>query len=247
MGRDAGADARIEVFELLARDAFRERGFHKAAVTSLLRRAGLSALPARYASKAALYESLMGEAAPPVGKARVRQAAASVFATEGYFRATARRIGEAAGMNVFGVVRLYPNKADLWREVTHQSPPPGALGHGWAGSRLAFADDTRARVLTTARDLFQSMTFEAVSIRGVARAAKVSTGAVMGHFGSKADLWREAMGGAPPGDSVLTRRAPEVLAALKALLEEEPAGLQRRDRGPWRAARQLVAEIEGVD
>ena len=247
MGRDAGADARIEVFELLARDAFREHGFYKAAVTSLLRRAGLSALPARYASKAALYEALMGEAAPPVGKARVRKAAATVFASEGYFRTTLRSIAEAAEMNGFGIVRLYPNKADLWREAMHESPPPGALGQGWAGSRLAFADDTRERILTKARDLFRSMTFEAVSIRGVARAAKVSTGAVMGHFGSKADLWREAMGGAPPGDSVLTRRAPEVLAALKALLDEEPAGLQRRDRGPWRAARLLVSEIEGAD
>lgn len=50
---------------------------------------------------------------------------------------------------------------------------------------------TRAHILTTARELFEADGYEATTMRGIAAAAKRSTGAVFTHWKDKADLHGE--------------------------------------------------------
>lgn len=192
--------SRAAAFDVLAQAAFTRQGYHAVSMQDLLRRAGLSHLPGRYRSKADVYEALMGQSPPPVGKERVRAAAAQVFADGGYFRATVRRVASAADMASYSVLRLYPDKATLWTETMGQPPPSGALTTGWAGARVAQAKETQVRILAVAKAEFEAQVYDAVSIRGVAKAAGVSTGAVMGNFPTKEALWRAAMGCPPPGD-----------------------------------------------
>lgn len=61
---------------------------------------------------------------------------------------------------------------------------------------------TRKKILAAARDLFLSEGYEATTVRGVAKAAGMSTGAVFNTVVDKAQLWREAMGGPPPMSAV---------------------------------------------
>lgn len=80
---------------------------------------------------------------------------------------------------------------------------------------------TRERVLKAARDLFLLSSYQATTIRAVARAAGMSTGAVFATVEDKAELWREAMGTEPPLDTMdnpAIRAAPQMQAALRDLL-----------------------------
>ena len=52
---------------------------------------------------------------------------------------------------------------------------------------------TRAKVLNAASDLFAKVGYAAATIRDIARAAGMSTGAVFASFEDKAALWRAAM------------------------------------------------------
>lgn len=231
-------ESRVAIFEVLARHAFTRESFHAVSIADLLTRAGLTSLPLPYRTKASVYEALTGKPAPSTGRDRVRQAARRVFAEDGYFKATVRRVAEAGGGTGVTVLRLYPNKATLWRETMGREPPEGAKETGWGGARLVAAEETRAKVLETAKRQFTTQTYDDVSIRGVAKAAGVSTGAVMCYFPTKEALWRAAMSSPPPGDSLLTRRAHDLLEVLKAVVREDPGSLA--------AARQLILELESA-
>lgn len=61
---------------------------------------------------------------------------------------------------------------------------------------------TREKVLAAARRLFLTVGYEAATIRDVARAAGMSTGAVFANVADKTQLWREAMGGPAPSAEI---------------------------------------------
>jgi AcrR family transcriptional regulator len=63
-----------------------------------------------------------------------------------------------------------------------------------APTRRALAkQQTRAKVLTAARRLFSEQGYEGATIRDIAAAAGMSTGAVFANFTDKSDLFREIM------------------------------------------------------
>lgn len=66
-----------------------------------------------------------------------------------------------------------------------------------AGQRQAQKEATRAKVLAAARALFAEHGYEATTIRDIARAAGMSTGAVFVSWSGKDALYRELYGHAP--------------------------------------------------
>src|ERR1700757_2109628 len=63
-----------------------------------------------------------------------------------------------------------------------------------APTRRALAkQQTRAKVLAAARRLFSEQGYEGATIRDIASAAGMSTGAVFANFTDKSDLFREIM------------------------------------------------------
>lgn len=74
---------------------------------------------------------------------------------------------------------------------------------------------TRAKLIEVARALWaEPCTYEAVTIRVIAKAAGKSTGAIFANWSGKEDLWREAMGFEPPVDSAEVREALKERAAV---------------------------------
>ncbi|MER7836903.1 TetR family transcriptional regulator [Streptomyces sp. NPDC096040] len=64
-------------------------------------------------------------------------------------------------------------------------------------SRAARREATRVRILDSARTLFAERGFERTTVRAVAAAAQVDPALVMQHFGSKRELFTEAVQAAP--------------------------------------------------
>lgn len=83
---------------------------------------------------------------------------------------------------------------------------------------------TRQKLIATARRLFMDVGFFDTSIRDVAAAMGMSTGAVFAHVATKDELWRLAFDGPPPS----TFLAQEV-ALIEALLPEF-SWLHRKER-----------------
>lgn len=80
---------------------------------------------------------------------------------------------------------------------------------------------TRAKVLATARRLWaEPGSYEATTMRVIAKEAGMSTGAIFANWPGKEELWREAMGYEPPRDCAEVRRV--LLEAARAL----PAGYE---------------------
>lgn len=65
-------------------------------------------------------------------------------------------------------------------------------------TRAEKKSQTRAKALEAARQAFRSQGYEAVTIRSLAKAIGMSTGAIFASFSDKAHLFREAMGEEPP-------------------------------------------------
>lgn len=238
--------AEERTLEDLAREAFGRSGYDAVSLRGLLTLAGVMTLPRRYKNKAALFEAVTGSSAPPTRQARMVAAATDAFERLGYFKVTVKTVAAAAAVSPLAVTNAYPDKAELWRKATGREPPPGALARGWGGSRLVHAAETRERAVAEAQRLFNLHAYDAVGIRTVAASVGLSTGAVMGHFPTKADLWRAAMACEPPVDGMLTRHAPQLLAALRALLSHEPEQPSRRARADWRRARRLAEALGHV-
>ena len=67
---------------------------------------------------------------------------------------------------------------------------------------------TREKLIIVARALWDEPgSYEAATIRVIAKAAGMSTGAIFANFKGKEDLWRAAMGYEPPVDSADVREA----------------------------------------
>lgn len=67
---------------------------------------------------------------------------------------------------------------------------------------------TRLAILQTARELWDAPgSYEASTVRVIAKAAGYSTGALFANWSGKEALWREAMGYEPPIDSATVRVA----------------------------------------
>lgn len=76
---------------------------------------------------------------------------------------------------------------------------------------------TRAKLVEVARALWaEPGTYEAVTIRVIAKAAGKSTGAIFANWSGKEDLWREAMGFEPPVDSAEVRKLLRAIAGRRA-------------------------------
>lgn len=75
---------------------------------------------------------------------------------------------------------------------------------------------TRQRVIEGAREAFKVLDYNEATIRGLAKAIGMSTGAIYANFEAKDDLWREAMGTNPPVDGPMTRAAPLLAGAIVA-------------------------------
>lgn len=75
---------------------------------------------------------------------------------------------------------------------------------------------TRAKLLETARRVWaEPGTYEAATMRVIAAAAGMSTGAIFANWPGKEDLWREAMGYEPPVDGPQVRMLLEQMAQMK--------------------------------
>ena len=114
--------------------------------------------------------------------------------------------------------------------------------------RAAKAALTRGVLVARAREMFEDQPYPDVSLRKIASAAGFSTGSIYKSFRSKGDLWREAMGCEPPGDTPLTRRASELERTLRHLvdLRLSPATSPSEWEGAWRAA-EVAIDLPAID
>src|SRR6185312_12876765 len=82
-------------------------------------------------------------------------------------------------------------QVEMMHVATIQAIDPNAAK---APTRRALAkQQTRAKVLAAARRLFSEQGYEGATIRDIAAAAGMSTGAVFANFADKSDLFREIM------------------------------------------------------
>lgn len=99
--------------------------------------------------------------------------------------------------------------------------------------------NTRQKALDAAHAAFRSADYHSVTIRELAEAMSMSTGAVFNSFSGKADLFETAMGFAPPLDGPLCRAAPMLREALELSIN----GLARNSEA-WIKARQALELAE---
>lgn len=95
---------------------------------------------------------------------------------------------------------------------------------------------TREKTIQAARLAFGSTDYHKVTIRDLASAMNMSTGAIFSNFDGKAELWSVAMKNTPvPADTSLTRAASALLVALEASVE----GLARNSEA-WVQAHEAI-------
>ena len=136
------------------------------------------------------------------------------------------------------------------------------------------ARTTRAALVRSAYELFIEQGYSAVSVRDLARRTQVTSGAMYGHFRSKADLLVAAISDhidsdlylAPDGRTGLRHylkrqwRSYRSRAGLRALLVEAAAAartdpevrrqlheLQTSQLGEWKRVYQQIQQTEGLD
>jgi AcrR family transcriptional regulator len=88
---------------------------------------------------------------------------------------------------------------------------------------------THDKIATTVRRMFTERSYEAVTIRNLAHAVGMSTGAVFNSWPDKAAMWREVMGCEPPVDDGLTR----VRHSMLELLDEAATLYAERQHPGW--------------
>lgn len=114
------------------------------------------------------------------------------------------------------------------------------MSAGSTHGRSVFAADTKARLIDAARGLFHSYGYEAVTVRAIASATGMTTGALYAHFDSKAEVLfavvrADAASGAftlRSARSATSRREAEALLLTVASLSRHHA-----------RARDVVAEV----
>lgn len=111
-------------------------------------------------------------------------------------------------------------------------------------------EQTRAKIIVAAKALFETPGgYAQATIRKIAKAVGMSTGAVFANFKNKEDLWRAAMECDPPLDGPATWAALPMLSALRGLMTVRPSNWED-DEDPdqvaaWRAADAAIALAEG--
>lgn len=80
--------------------------------------------------------------------------------------------------------------------------------------RVEAKEKTRQKAIEAARKAFAVTDYHAVSMRDLAKAMGMSTGAIFANFTGKADLWRASMPLPVPADDHRTRAADMLLKAL---------------------------------
>ena len=100
---------------------------------------------------------------------------------------------------------------------------------------------TRAHLVELAADLFATRGYLQTSIRDIARAAELTTGAIYGHFRNKAELLAEAVS----ARTVTDLESPSAVIAAAARNPDVPAHVEtlRRITGRYRERRDLRALI----
>jgi AcrR family transcriptional regulator len=73
---------------------------------------------------------------------------------------------------------------------------------------------TQARIRAAAKAQFDAVGYEAATIREIAKAAGMSTGAIFANWTGKGPLWVEIMGCPPPADGALYRCADALATSL---------------------------------
>jgi AcrR family transcriptional regulator len=107
-------------------------------------------------------------------------------------------VARRAGLHRATLYRYFPTKSDLI-EALPDNPPDGVGGTGDTKviTRQGDADATlgqgRRRLIAAAREVFAEKGYEATSVREIAERATISKVMVYRHFGSKANLFREAI------------------------------------------------------
>jgi AcrR family transcriptional regulator len=133
-----------------------------------------------------------------VVRARILRAAAGVIEEAGLHPWTMATLARQAGVHRATLYRYFPTKSDLI-EALPENPPEGAGGSGSttviarqrdAGAGLG---QGRRRLIAAAREVFAEKGYEATSVREIAERATISKVMVYRHFGSKANLFREAI------------------------------------------------------
>lgn len=108
---------------------------------------------------------------------------------------------------------------------------------------------TREKVLKAAREMWaEPGSYERGTIRQIAEAAGMSTGAIFANFNGKAELWAAAFETRhAAGDGVLTRAAPDLFKALQGLLEVRPEIACAEDpfaAQAWRIAEGVIERVK---
>ncbi len=97
-------------------------------------------------------------------------------------------------VNAFNFSSPSPARRFQTRLMKHISPNQVEGQPVRAPTRRALAkQQTRVKVLAAARQLFSEQGYEGATIRDIAAAAGMSTGAVFANFTDKSDLFREIM------------------------------------------------------
>ena len=99
------------------------------------------------------------------------------------------------------------------------------------GRRERMKAQTAQTIRETAGRLFTRLGFNHVTMRGLADEAGVSTGAIFAHVRNKEDLWRFAMGSAPPD-----YRLAETIALVESSLPGSKWTLTATSDGGFGAA-----------
>lgn len=109
---------------------------------------------------------------------------------------------------------------------------------------------TRAKIVEVAKRLFEANGYAATTIRDIAREVGMSTGAVFSNFTDKADLWMAVTGTEAPVETSVSRAAPAMLKALKALQAVRPSnwddGFDPETFDAWTLADEAVLKAEAA-
>src|SRR6201996_271105 len=101
------------------------------------------------------------------------------------------------------------------------TPGPGSRDHAPASLRAEQVAQTRAALVAAGRELFGSKGFAATSVEDIARAARVTTGALYHHFPTKAAVF-EAVFEQVHGEMLVA--SAEAAAAAEGILDVLAAG-----------------------
>lgn len=103
-------------------------------------------------------------------------------------------------------------------------PPAATLDLPLPNKREKAKALTRSKVVSAAAKLFAEVGYEKATIRDIAKAAKMSTGAVFANFEDKAALYTAIQGHAP----VTTEQGLELFMLMRDLLPEAEAEILER-------------------